>query len=92
MDATSSGDEFDDEPMSTYMLEDIRYGSQYHPIVNRREARYKICDILKGETWVKVYTSYSKISLTRFHKHYQFWMNLSQKYLTSFQNLETYQK
>ena len=26
------------------MLEDICYGSQTHPNVNRRGARYKICD------------------------------------------------
>ena len=30
-----SGDESDDEPMSTEMLEYIRSGSQYHPNVNR---------------------------------------------------------
>ena len=29
------------------MLEDIRDGSQYHPIINRRETRYKICDHFK---------------------------------------------
>ena len=34
------GDESDDEPMSTEMLEDIRVGSQYHPDVNRRDTRY----------------------------------------------------
>ena len=28
--------------MSTDMLEKIRDGSQYHPIINRVEARYKI--------------------------------------------------
>ena len=36
------GDESDDDPMSTQMLEDIHDGSQSHPNVNRREARYKI--------------------------------------------------
>ena len=39
-----SGDESDDEPMSTEMLKDIRDVSQSHPNVNRREARYKISD------------------------------------------------
>ena len=29
------------------MLEDIRDGSQTHPNVNRREARYKICDRIR---------------------------------------------
>ena len=42
MDVMDSGDDSDDEPMSTDMLEDIRDGSKSHPSVNRREARYKI--------------------------------------------------
>ena len=42
-----SGDEPDDDPISTEVLEDIRDGSQSHPNVNRREARYKICDRIK---------------------------------------------
>ena len=29
------------------MLEDTREMSQSHPIINRREARYKICDNFK---------------------------------------------
>ena len=33
--------------MSTYILEDIHDGSQSHPNVNRREARYKIRDRIK---------------------------------------------
>ena len=47
MDAMSSGNESDDEPMYTYMLEEIRDGSQSHTIINRRDARYKICDRIK---------------------------------------------
>ena len=47
MDAMSSGDESDDEAMSTYMFEDIRDGSQSHMSVNRREACYKICYLIK---------------------------------------------
>ena len=47
MGAIPSGDDSDAEPMSTEMLEDICDGSQYHPVVNRREARYKICDRIK---------------------------------------------
>ena len=43
----SSGDESDIEPMYTDMLEDICDRSQYHPIINRREARYKIRDGFK---------------------------------------------
>ena len=42
MDAINSGDESDHDLVSTVMLEDIRDGSQTHPNVNRREARYKI--------------------------------------------------
>ena len=33
--------------MSTDTLEDIRGGSQSHPRINRREARYQICDLIK---------------------------------------------
>ena len=42
-----SGDESDDEPMSTNMLEDICDGIQSHPEVNRRDTRYKIGDCIK---------------------------------------------
>ena len=34
--AMDSGDESEDKPMSTDMLEKIRDGSQSHPSVNRR--------------------------------------------------------
>ena len=47
MDAMNSGDESDDEIMSTEMLEDISDGSQSHPNVDRRESRYKILDRIK---------------------------------------------
>ena len=41
--------------MSTDMVEDIRDGSQYHPIIHRREARYNICDRIKrGQAEYKV--------------------------------------
>ena len=36
MDAMGSGDESDDEPMSTEMLEDNTDGSKSHPILKRR--------------------------------------------------------
>ena len=42
-----SGNESYDEPISTEMLEDICDGSQFHPNVNRREARYKIRDSIE---------------------------------------------
>ena len=35
-DAVDSGDESDDEPISTEMIEDIRDGIQYCPNINRR--------------------------------------------------------
>ena len=41
------GNDSDDEPMYTEMLEDICDGIQYHMNVNRREERYKIRDIVK---------------------------------------------
>ena len=44
MDAIDSGNESDDDPTSTDMLEDIREGSQSHPNVNKRESGYKIRD------------------------------------------------
>ena len=42
MDAMDYGDELDHDLISTEMLEDIGDVSNYHPIVNIREARYKI--------------------------------------------------
>ena len=45
--AINSGDESDHDIISTEMLEDIRDGSQTHPNVTRREARYKIRDRIK---------------------------------------------
>ena len=47
MDAMDSGDESDDDTISTEILEYIRDGSQSHLNVNRREARYKISDCIK---------------------------------------------
>ena len=43
----SSGDESYDEPMSTNMLEYIRFGNQSYPSIHRREARYMIHDCVK---------------------------------------------
>ena len=42
-----SGNQFEDEPMSTQMLEDIYDGSKSHPSGNRIEERYKIRDRIK---------------------------------------------
>ena len=39
-----SGNEHEDKPMSTEMLEDIFDGIQYHPSVNGGEAHYQISD------------------------------------------------
>ena len=47
MEYINSGDESDHDPISTDILEDILDRSQTHPNVNRREARYKICDRIR---------------------------------------------
>ena len=44
MNVIDYGDEADDDPMSTEILEEMCDGSQYHPNVNRREVGYKGCD------------------------------------------------
>ena len=47
MEDINSGDKSDHDIISTEMLEDIRDGSQTHPNVNRREACYKIRDLVR---------------------------------------------
>ena len=47
MENINFGDDSDHDLISTEMLEDIRDGSQTHPKVNRREARYKIRDSIR---------------------------------------------
>ena len=47
MDAMDYENESDHDLISTEMLEGIRDGSQNHPNVNRREARYRIRDRIK---------------------------------------------
>ena len=47
MNALDSGDEFNDEHLSTDMLEDICDRSQSHTNIHRREACYKIRDGIK---------------------------------------------
>ena len=47
MDAINSSDEPDHDLISTEMLEDVCDRSQTHTNVNRREARYKIRDIIR---------------------------------------------
>ena len=44
MDEISLGDEYNDEPMSTDILEEICEGNQSYPRINSREAHYKIRD------------------------------------------------
>ena len=46
MGSMESGNESDDETISTEMLKDICDRSQSHSIINWREARYKICDCI----------------------------------------------
>ena len=47
MDEKDSGDESDHDPLSMYILEDIRDISQSHLIVNQRESCYEICDHIR---------------------------------------------
>ena len=47
MDAVSSGDGYDAEPMSMDMVGDIRDCSKSHLIINRRESRYNINNRIK---------------------------------------------
>ena len=47
MNAMSSKNDSDAEPMYTYMLKYNCDHSQSHPSINRREACYKICDHIK---------------------------------------------
>ena len=101
MDTMSSDNESDAETMLTDMLDDILDGSQSNPIINRRDARNKIRDLIKQgqvewkgallstQNMGKVYTNYLRLWLMLFLKPHQFWVNLSQKFLISFCNLET---
>ena len=47
MENLDSSDESDHDLISTEIIEDIRDGSQTHPNVNRREARYKTRDRIR---------------------------------------------
>ena len=47
MENLDSNEESDHDLISTEMLEDIHDGSQTHPIVNKREARYEIRDRIR---------------------------------------------
>ena len=47
MENIDSNENSDHDLISTEMLEDIRDGSQTHPTVNKREARYKIRDRIR---------------------------------------------
>ena len=46
MDAMDSGDESDDNIISTQMLYDIRDRSKFHPNVDQREVSYKYVIVL----------------------------------------------
>ena len=45
--AMDSGDELDDKPMFTDILEDIRDRSQSRPKFNRKKSRFNICSCIK---------------------------------------------
>ena len=59
MDEMSSGGEYDAEPLSTDIIKEICYRIQYHPSINRREARYNISYHIKQkrEEWKVVLLS-----------------------------------
>ena len=101
MDAMDYGNESDYDPMSTDMLEDICEGSQSHPNVNSREAHYKKRDCIKQRQmeWKGALKATRKV-VKCLHKVFKtlekeisleliFRENLVQKFLISFQNLET---
>ena len=101
---TDSVDEYDDEPLSTEMLEDICDSSQYHPIINSREARYKIHDHIKrSQLEYKgdlLYTQNMGKGLHKLFKSvvnemlqvFQFLVNLDQRFPISFRIPETFMK
>ena len=47
MENLDSNEQSNHDLISTEMLEDIRDGSQTHLNVNKREARYEICDRIR---------------------------------------------
>ena len=58
----NSGDDSDHDLISTEMLQDIRDGSQTHPNVNKREARYEIRGSIRKRQseWKGALKSYAK--------------------------------
>ena len=65
MENLNSGDESDHDLISTEMLQDIYDGGQTHPNVNKREAHYKIRDLIRKkeigmERRVKSYAKHGK--------------------------------
>ena len=69
MGAMTYGDESDHDFISMEMLEDIRDGSQTHPNINKREARYKICyRISKIQSECKVAFKATRIMGKGLHK------------------------
>ena len=67
-----SGDESEDEPMSTDMLEVIHDISKSRPILNRIEACYKICYCIKRiETEWKGALLFTKIMGKGLHKMFK---------------------
>ena len=101
MGAIDSGDELEDEPMYTEMLEDIRDSSQSHPIVNRRDAHYKIRDRIKQiqlecKGGLKATQKMGKVlhkvfkTVVKQIRNICLWDNLVHKFPISFQNLEIF--
>ena len=98
IDAMSLGDDSDAEAMSMEMLEYIRDGNQSLPSINRIEECYKMRDCIKqGQADQKGALLFTRNMGKGLHKVFKSVVNeisqtLDQKFLTSFQNLETLQK
>ena len=68
-----------------------RLATRYVIILNKENRNGKE-RYYQHEAWVNIYTNYLRMLFINFQKHYQFWVNQDQKFLTSFQNLRTLQK
>ena len=90
--------------MSTDMLEDIHDISQYHPSIHWLEVRYKICGsikqrqmewkgaLLSTQNMGKVLHKLFKAIVNDLYEPLPILGNQAQKFLTSFQDLGTFQK
>ena len=85
IDAMDSGDESDDEPMFTDILEDICDVSKTYPSVTIREAHYKINDRIKQSQleWKRLLLSTRNMG-KGLHKSFKAFVNEISQRLTNF--------